>query len=189
MAIHTDNQRYVGLFRKAAHTEWMRMICETLAIACLVAHGDIKATKSGKLTKTYQADYIINELEKLHPDFYPRPTKQTTKNGLIGWEDITDPYLTKAELVASYRHTGNFLHVGDLQEVLSGKQRTLDLNPAVAWANKLVTLLNHHNIHLADPPERRKHSPSAKPIVTRQIVAMMQGTNGQVSAHFFEALV
>ena len=39
----------------------IRMICETLAIGCLVAHGDIKATRSGRLTKTYKADLIINE--------------------------------------------------------------------------------------------------------------------------------
>jgi hypothetical protein len=107
----------------------------------------------------------------------------------MGWENISDPYLTKAELVASYRRTGNFLHIGHLQEVLSGKERTVDLTPVVAWANKLVALLNHHNIHLADPPEGRKLSSLGEPIPTRQIVAMMQGTNGQVTAHFFEALL
>jgi hypothetical protein len=111
------------------------------------------------------------------------------EDGSYHWDDVVDPYLTKAELVASYRRTGNFLHVGDLQEVLSGEQPPVDLTPVVAWATKLMTLLDHHNIHLADPPERRKHSPSGEPIVTRQIVTMMQGTNGQVSVHFFEAVI
>jgi hypothetical protein len=126
-----NHRRYPDLIVMEFIQLQIRMICETLAIGCLVTHGDIKASRSGKLTKTYKADLIINELERLHPDFYPRPTNQTTKNGLVGWEDISDPYLTKAELVASYRRTGNFLHIGHLQEVLSGKERTVDLLPSL----------------------------------------------------------
>lgn len=49
-----------------------RLICELIALSALAAHGDIHATKSGRLTKSYQADAILNMLEKLHPNFYPR---------------------------------------------------------------------------------------------------------------------
>jgi hypothetical protein len=57
-----DHRRYPDLIVMEFTQLQIRMICETLTIGCLVAHGDLKATRSGKLTKTYQADYIINEL-------------------------------------------------------------------------------------------------------------------------------
>src|ERR1019366_9455022 len=53
----------------------IRMVCELISLACLVAHGDI--SKSNRLTKTYQADKIISELETLHPDFFPKPVTMT----------------------------------------------------------------------------------------------------------------
>src|SRR4051812_38533302 len=48
-------------------------ICELIALGCLVAHGDLKEVQSKKMRKAYAADQIINRLERLHPDFYPRP--------------------------------------------------------------------------------------------------------------------
>jgi hypothetical protein len=59
----------------------IRMICELLALACLVAHGDVKGTRSGRLPKAYEADFILNTLEKLHPYFYPRPSRQIHEGG------------------------------------------------------------------------------------------------------------
>src|SRR5689334_9351620 len=49
----------------------LRFVCETVAIACLVAHGN--ALTSRKLSKEYQADRILNALERLHPRFFPTP--------------------------------------------------------------------------------------------------------------------
>ena len=51
----------------------LRMCCELIALGCLVAHGDIEATKSKGLQKVYSAEKIIQVLAKLHPDFYPEP--------------------------------------------------------------------------------------------------------------------
>ncbi len=50
----------------------LRMICETIAIGCLLVHGDISAKKSD-LMKSYKADWIIKQLTELHPRFYPYP--------------------------------------------------------------------------------------------------------------------
>src|SRR3981189_3786866 len=50
----------------------LRMICELIAFGCLVAHGDIKATRAAKLMKDrYQADFLVNAMAELHPEFYP----------------------------------------------------------------------------------------------------------------------
>ena len=50
----------------------IRMICELLAFACLVAHEDIKAARAPKFTNESHAATILRKLEELHADFFPR---------------------------------------------------------------------------------------------------------------------
>src|SRR5665213_3618026 len=82
----------------------LRVVCELIALACLAAHGDIEATRKGKLFKAYNADQIIKDLGRLHPDFYPRPTKQVIddKGVPIKVTPITSGYLTKEDLLTLY---------------------------------------------------------------------------------------
>jgi hypothetical protein len=63
------------IIREFAYLQ-LRMLCELIALGCLVAHGDIPATKSKTLSKAWNAEDIINTLENLHPDFYPHPVEQ-----------------------------------------------------------------------------------------------------------------
>ena len=53
----------------------LRMICELVALSCLTVHGDIKAARSKKLTKEYSTERIFQQLENMHPDFYPHPVR------------------------------------------------------------------------------------------------------------------
>jgi hypothetical protein len=129
----------------------IRMICELLAIACLVAHRGLKGAQSARLTNAYQADFIMNALEKLHPRFYPRPTQQFLRDGKpYKIEDIKDGFLTKAELLKSYRDAATFLHVGSITELLGKRRRVINLTTLSDWLKKLMVLLSHHNIFLAD---------------------------------------
>src|SRR5690242_2500032 len=48
-----------------------RFICEIIALACLVAHGDIPETQA--LKDTYEPGKIIKRLEQLKLFFYPQP--------------------------------------------------------------------------------------------------------------------
>lgn len=155
----------------------IRMICETFAIACLVAHGDVEGTRTGKLTRAYEADLIINALSKLHPHFYPRPGKQQGMDGKITKVDwVTDGYLTKQELISSYRASSGYLHGRTLQDVLGDKPRLIDPNTMVRWAQKLAALLDHHSIYLADPPGEPPGpiGDDGIPAPKRQIISMMQ---------------
>jgi hypothetical protein len=159
-----------------------RMICETIAVACLVAHGDVEGARSNRLSSAYQADFIMNALEKLHPSFYPRPTKQILKDGVVvGWEDMKEEYLTKADLIKTYRATAEFLHVGSVSELSTRRQaRTLDLPAINAWFVKLTRLLTHHNIFLAEPMPSPGEAPippllfpDGSPVPRRQLVILM----------------
>ena len=92
----------------------LRMLCELVALGCLVAHGDIAATTTSKLQKEYAADNIIKKLEQLHPNFYPRPvTVSPTETG-HHIERVESGYLSRAELTSLYHHCGDHLHRGSL---------------------------------------------------------------------------
>ena len=46
----------------------LRMLCEVIAVGCLVAHGDARDARTVKL---WRPTDIIKRLDKLNPDFYP----------------------------------------------------------------------------------------------------------------------
>jgi hypothetical protein len=48
----------------------LRLICEAIALGCLLVHGDIPQSRTGHLKKEYHAGRIINALEKLHSTFF-----------------------------------------------------------------------------------------------------------------------
>lgn len=128
-----------------------RLVCELIALSSLAAHGDIPATQSGRLTKTFQADAILNMLEKLHPEFYPRPGKQVhdASGKVIRVEEIKSGFLSKKELVSLYHDTGDLLHRGKMRDY---KPRTAgDFSKIREILEKITILLNHHQIQLSDP--------------------------------------
>ena len=51
----------------------LRMVCELIALACLMAHGDLGLTLPEKMKGEDHAGVILKVLEQLHPKFYPRP--------------------------------------------------------------------------------------------------------------------
>lgn len=131
----------------------LRMICELIALGSLVAHGDIKATRTRKLSKRYEADWILKTMDRLHPNFYPRPSRQIhdTSGKVKSIEPIASGFLTRPELSKLYHECGGALHRGTLESVLSGKaKKRPDFKRILSWMERIVTLLNHHQIALID---------------------------------------
>jgi hypothetical protein len=81
----------------------LRVICELIALGCLAAHGDIPATRSGKMRKAYAPNTILTELLRLHPQFYPVPGKQVLSSSGVPTDvlPIRKGYLTKDDLLAA----------------------------------------------------------------------------------------
>ena len=126
----------------------LRLICELIALGCMVAHGDIKATREPKLQKQWAADKIMEELEKLHPSFYPVAVKQIRTD--VGFElDVLHPHpCDKSELLKIYYECGDVLHRGSVKKLLSQtRQPTVIYYPRItALAQKIVNLLNIHTL-------------------------------------------
>jgi hypothetical protein len=136
----------------------------------------------------------MNALEKLHPRFYPRPTRQILHEGKpVAVEDIKDGFLTKEELLRSYRATGNFLHVGGITEFFAKRQKEPD-GTVGSWVKRLIVLLNHHSIYLADEPnawagQEPLRFPDGELAPKRQVIVQMQvGPHNRPAATLFESV-
>jgi hypothetical protein len=127
----------------------LRMLCELIALGCLVAHGDIKETQLLPLQKAYHAGDIVNRLEKLHPNFYPSPRTLVLDVGHVHLGDYDREFLTKSELITLYWKCGEALHKGSLRHLLGpNAQSPVDFSDIQEWGQKILNLLSVHLISL-----------------------------------------
>ena len=126
-----------------------RMLCEQIALACLVAHGDV--TKKS-VQKAWQPSVIIAELEKINADFFPKGIIIHVEGNSVQLEDRVEPQLTKSELIKLWHISGDNLHRGNAKKLFAnfGKPVVVDLAPLISYTNKLVALLDQHIISSAD---------------------------------------
>lgn len=128
----------------------LRMICELIAIGCLIIHGDLSAKKAD-LLKSYKADWILNVLDKMHPKFFPVALEdKDTEANPPGWVHKTTGFLTRSELVELYnRHAGDRLHRGSARNILK-TDKPLQFQDVRKWRHKIVGLLTRHIISSPD---------------------------------------
>jgi hypothetical protein len=127
-----------------------RLICELIALACLVAHGD--SSKVRKLRKAYSADQILDHLERLDPAFFPQAIGTVTL-GRPAPKEI-GPRVTvpkKTDIIALYGKCGDTLHRGTFKILVAGRRRpSLSFNEIMAWHKRLYFLLGRHMIRYKD---------------------------------------
>jgi len=130
----------------------LRMICELIALGCLVAHGDIEATRSGKFQRETSANDILNGLESLHADFYPKALLPPVRTGNHVHFARRTPgtYMTKAELLKLYgQKCGTALHRGNLKRLLTPTPPIQKHFPEIIEpAQRIANLLSVHSMSL-----------------------------------------
>jgi hypothetical protein len=133
----------------------LRMLCELIALGCLVAHGDIEETKSSSLQKAYRAGEIVKRLEKLHPNFYPSPRKLVFSPEHVHLSDYDREFLSKSDLITLYGKCGDALHKGNLRQLLDPKnQPPAEFRDIQEWGQKILNLLS---VHLVSRREGKFH--------------------------------
>jgi hypothetical protein len=91
---------------------------------------------------------IIKDLERLNPNFYPKPVKAAApdSSGVIGHEALTEGFLTKTQLVEVHGRCGNILHARNpFGKPIDYAAYEADI---LAWTNLAGALLNTHEIRL-----------------------------------------
>jgi hypothetical protein len=139
------------IVRESAYLQ-LRLICELIALGCLVMHGDLKSVREKRFMKAYDAAKIIEGLEALHSHFYPMPI--TTEDVTPKHKHLTPietGFLTKADLIALYGKSGDFLHRGNLKKLLKAKMPIEHHYPDIwDWLQKIGKLLSNHQMGLLD---------------------------------------
>lgn len=128
-----------------------RKILELITMASLSASPEYMA-RYDRFRRHYNGKRILGDLEKVNPDFYPRPTRQVVdpdSGKVVKVVDVESGFLTKDEYVELYDICGHLLHADN--PYAEGQQdMKVRLQEASEWRNKIVTLLNHHQVQLAD---------------------------------------
>ena len=136
----------------------LRMLCELVALSCLVAHGDITFLQPHKVGKSYSADDILERLTKLRPHFYPQPSRQKpmVHGGKPGFEmeAINPSPLAKEDLLKLYGRTHRHLHRGSLKKLLAMNVNApldlkIDAPEVIGWAQRINDLLSIHLIAIS----------------------------------------
>ncbi|HVZ04355.1 hypothetical protein [Hyphomicrobium sp.] len=137
----------------------LRMLCELIALGCLVAHGDIASLQSHRTGRAYSAEEILARLSELRPHFYPIACKQTRIQVGSSFEfelNILHPQpLPKEDLLSLYGKTHKFLHRGNIKKLLSSAtsiDMEINLPEISSWGQKIA---NHLAIQMIAISEKK----------------------------------
>jgi hypothetical protein len=127
----------------------LRMLCETIAIGCLVAHDDVKDRAT---LKSWKIPEIMKRLEELNVDFYPRGVRFRKDGGTTHLDEYPVPQLSRAALVKLWNDSGSFLHRGSAKNLVAahGTLLNVDLDTVISYGQKVLNLLEQHVISSAD---------------------------------------
>lgn len=138
---------------QATNIEFMclqiRKILELVSLGSLIANKNELEREQVKYQKFWHAERILKDIERLNPDFYPKPIVEkpsnipNVKNDLV---DKTEGFLTRAEFVKIYEKCGKIMHADNP----FGSKVDLDYyeKQITEWLSKIIGLLNTHMIKL-----------------------------------------
>lgn len=138
---------------KATNIEFMclqiRKILELISMGSLVLNKEEFEAIGQKYAQYWNARLILQDIERLNPDFYPIPvqevpsTRPCVKNEL---QNKTTGFLTRDDFVKVYEKCGKMMHANNP----FGSQADLEYYTAKIpkWEDLIIGLLNNHIIHL-----------------------------------------
>lgn len=127
----------------------IRKILELIAMASLVANKKEYEKVYSNFATAWNAEYLLKDLERINPDFYPKPVVEqpsndpTVKNHLV---DRESDYLSKEEFIKVYKKCGAILHASNPLGRKIGYEYYKKSIPE--WRQKIINLLNNHQIRL-----------------------------------------
>jgi hypothetical protein len=131
----------------------IRMVCEIVAIGCIVIHNQTSAVDT--FERLWSAKDIMNRLERLNPHFFPKAVAivRHPEGSQIAFDihPVIPPVLTKAQFLTLYGRCGDALHRGHLRKITANvPARDVKLDEVIKMITGLVNLLRAHQISSAD---------------------------------------
>jgi len=130
-----------------------RKILELIALGSLVANKNEFSKAYANFAKYWNAQYLLRDIERLNPDFYPRPIVEVPSKqpgAKMEWQDKKEGFLTKDEFLKLYEKSGAITHAGNpygSQVDYGYYERKIQ-----GWLDKIIGLLNSHTIKLLNDP-------------------------------------
>lgn len=127
----------------------LRMICECISYACVIAHAYIKELQTPTFQKEWSANALMKELDRLHDDFYPKPRTMTVTENSVQLDEIDVSHLTKANLRKLNGICGEKLHRGSPEKYAfnpTPECLAADRQMIIDFGNAVFRLMESHMI-------------------------------------------
>lgn len=128
----------------------LRKTLELIAFASLSANKAKYSAAYNNFATCWNAKRMLDDLEKVNPDFYPIPVAYSgiNKEGVKHFELLTEGFLTKDEFVVLYDKCGQILHA---RNPFTNQDAVIRLGYSVSdWELRIQKLLSLHRVHLVD---------------------------------------
>jgi hypothetical protein len=141
-----------------------RKILEEIAFSSLAANKTEYSALHANFAKHWKAEKILQELEKLNPNFYPQPLESpTSAPGFHHFDQLSGGFLTREEFTALYDISSEVLHTRNpysqddlvIQARYSGDQWVLRIQRLLSWHS--VRLLSGEILVVNIPPSGTVH--------------------------------
>ena len=129
----------------------LRKILELIAFSTLIAHKETYSNTFKNFRKHWNAKKLIENLEQIHPDFYPIPIKfnfQDPVTKVKHFDDVQDGYLLKEEVVELYDYCCTIIHTRN--PFKTGSNNINIRNTVTGWIQRIKNLLSLHRITLVN---------------------------------------
>lgn len=126
-----------------------RKVLELIAFGSLIANLDAYAKIREKYSSDWHAKRVLNAVEAVHPDFYPKPVTQMRVDGKKHSAELhkfEGNYLAKADFEMLYDLCGGIMH--SQNPYGSPMNYAAYLEDAPEWGMKIKNLLNVHEVKL-----------------------------------------
>lgn len=152
----------------------LRKTLESIAFASLCANKVKYSEVHANFAKHWKAKALLNDLKRVHPNFYPVPMKRPVvkPDGTKHLDRIDDGFLTREDFVFLYDRCSEVIHT---RNPFSQAETAIDFVHSVdEWLRKIETLLQLHLVQLAD-------------VDTVWVVSMHEPSDGKVHAYVANA--
>ena len=129
----------------------LRMLLELIVFSSLVSNKDVWRRSRKELQGSRDLGKKLNELRRIHPNFYPQPVDM--EGGVPGNEPVDRErgFLNQDRLMEVYGRLGNILHA----ENPMGKETDYGffIDAVPGWLTEIVNLLECHKVYLYHRPQ------------------------------------
>lgn len=128
-----------------------RKILELIAFGSLVANKELYSAAHAKFAAHWNARLMLQDLERVNPDFYPKPVVETPSpdpRAIHQLKPRQADYMTRDDFEKLYEKCGGTMHADNPYGSRTDYKYYRD--NLLGWRNKIVNLLNNHQIKLVD---------------------------------------